>query len=93
MSGVKTKRNIEEEEIERALQEDSESEYEDDDTDYEVEDNDDEVAIEPSPSTSRASPSSACKWRKIGNVRDTSLCDLDCIPEFIVEHNVLGFEN
>jgi hypothetical protein len=26
-------------------------------------------------------------------VRDTSLCDLDCIPEFIGEHNVLGFNN
>lgn len=53
MRGVKRKRKIDDQEIERALQEDSEIDCEDDDdTKEEAENTDDVVSVEPSPSTS-----------------------------------------
>lgn len=80
MSEVKRKRKIDDEEIERAWQE--ESEIEDDDKKEEAEEDiDDVVSVEPSRSTSRASHSWA-SWRKIGNVKDTSLPELDSILDF-----------
>lgn len=91
---MKRKIKIDDEEIERALQEDCKSNYEEDNDmeDEAEEDIDDVVSVEPSPSTSRASHSLA-SWHKIRNMKDNSLPESDSIPDFIGKYSVLGFDN